>query len=86
VVARSRPIAQALVRYVGRTASRPVGIDAFDGCPGWNEWLAASGFVLQRPLVRMKRPPSDDTRAAIAPARGRTNELRAFSIFGPEFA
>jgi GNAT superfamily N-acetyltransferase len=86
VVARSRPIAQALVRYVGRTASRPLGIDAFDGCPGWNEWLAASGFVLQRPLVRMKRPPLDDTRATIAPARGRTNELRAFSIFGPEFA
>jgi Acetyltransferase (GNAT) domain len=86
VVARSRQIAQALVCHVGRTASRPIGIDAFDGRPGWSEWLGASGFVLQRPLARMERPPSDDTRATIAPARGRTCELRSFSIFGPEFA
>jgi GNAT superfamily N-acetyltransferase len=97
VVARSRPIAQALVRHVARTAPRPIGIDAFDGRPGWNEWLAASGFVRQRPLARMERPPlvagSQSRRVAgsqsndtIGSANAREGRLRAFSIFGPEFA
>ena len=86
VIARSRPIAQALVRHVGRTAPRPIGIDAFDGRPGWDEWLAASGFVAERPLARMERPPSVETRATVGPAHARTGGLRAFSIFGPEFA
>jgi GNAT superfamily N-acetyltransferase len=86
VVARSRPIAQALVRHVGGTVPRPIGIDAFDGRPGWNEWLEASGFVPERPLARMERPPAFETRATVGTAHARTGGLRAFSIFGPEFA
>jgi GNAT superfamily N-acetyltransferase len=86
VVARSRLIAQALVRHVGKTAPRPIGIDAFDGRPGWNEWLAASGFLQQRPLARMERPPAVESGATIGPARSEGGELRAFSSFGPEFA
>jgi GNAT superfamily N-acetyltransferase len=86
VVARSQPIAQALVHHVGRTAPRPIGIDAFDVRPGWKEWLEASGFVRQRPLTRMERPPAVDRPETIGPAPSCGGELRAFSIFGPEFA
>ncbi len=69
----------------------PIGIDAFDADPSWNEWLAASGFVRQRPLARMMRPPAAEDskgRRVAETQRRRVEEsaLRAFSIFGPEFA
>jgi predicted N-acetyltransferase YhbS len=96
VVARSGPIARALVRHVAKSAPRPIGIDAFDADSDWNGWLEASGFVRQRPLARMMRP------AVVEESKGRRVErsqskktiraadaeeqLRAFSIFGPEFA
>ena len=91
VVARSEPIARALVRQVARSAPRPIGIDAFDADSSWNEWLAASGFVRQRPLARMMRPPAAEESKGrrVAETQGRRVEesaLRAFSIFGPEFA
>ncbi len=90
VVARSQPIAQALVRHLAASATTPIGIDAFDSLPEWTDWLKASGFERQRPLARMIRPPSTvqrvpDSTVAEAP-RSTVKGLQAFSIFGPEFA
>jgi len=94
VVARSKRVAQAVVRHVGNSAPRPLGIDAFDAQTGWTEWLRASGFVPQRPLARMMRVPAgaglQDYRvsesANARPGNAPPDEWRAFSIFGPEFA
>jgi ribosomal protein S18 acetylase RimI-like enzyme len=84
VVARSQPVAQALVRHVAKAANSPLGIDAFDALPEWTEWLATCGFVRQRPLARMMRPPAHE-RSKVPKVEG-SKGLRAFSIFGPEFA
>jgi ribosomal protein S18 acetylase RimI-like enzyme len=91
VIARSQPIAQALVRFVARAAPNPVGIDAFESLSEWSTWLAACGFIRQRPLVRMLRPPVEQRSKGLrVDSRGPRVEgskgLTAFSIFGPEFA
>jgi hypothetical protein len=89
VVARSETVAKALVRDVASRAPLPVGIDAFEALTGWTDWLAAAGFVTQRPLARMIRGPhgssgSDQVRSGpIGPDRV---GFQMFSILGPEFA
>jgi GNAT superfamily N-acetyltransferase len=87
VVARAQSIAEALVRYVTKSAGAPIGIDAFDGLPDWTEKLKACGFEAQRPLARMIRPPAIARRQPDTPSlNGKVGGLQAFSIFGPEFA
>jgi ribosomal protein S18 acetylase RimI-like enzyme len=89
VVARSEPVAKALVRDVASRAPLPVGIDAFESLTGWTDWLAAAGFVTQRPLARMIRG-SHGSRGSDRVSSGPIGSDRAgfhmFSIFGPEFA
>jgi GNAT superfamily N-acetyltransferase len=56
VVALEEGIARALVaRALAAIGPRPVAIDAFEHTPAFLDWLARTGFVRQRPFIRMYR-------------------------------
>jgi hypothetical protein len=85
VVARSEPIARALVRRAAEASTRVVGIDSFDGRPEWEEWLRGRGFAAERPLLRMRREPVDGSGAQYVSGSTSFSSLHAFAILGPEF-
>jgi GNAT superfamily N-acetyltransferase len=85
VVARSESIARALVRRAAEASTRLVGIDSFDGRPGWDEWLRRCGFAAERPLVLMRREPADGSGARNDSSGTSGSSLHAFAILGPEF-
>ena len=62
-----------------------MAIDAFDDGVAFTAWLRGCGFVAQRPLFRMCRPPACGG-PPIAARRLADNVARDYAIFGPEFA
>ncbi len=48
-------VARSLAAAALGAVQRPVFIDVADARPGFVEWLQASGFVQQRPFIRMMR-------------------------------
>ncbi|MGH9311439.1 MAG: GNAT family N-acetyltransferase [Vicinamibacterales bacterium] len=84
VVAGDDDAATMLVSAAAAAAGdRPTVIDAFDARPSFCAWLRRAGFGPQRPLFRMRRPPSQAPRAETTPAQPAVHEL---AILGPEFA
>ena len=83
VVAGNADIANALVNAaLAAAGERPVVVDAFDSRPAFTAALATRGFHVQRPLVRMCRPPGPAARPNGALREG---PLAEFAILGPEF-
>ena len=83
VVAGEDDIAHTLVSTaLAAAGDRPVAVDAFDSRSAFAAALRADGFVVQRPLVRMRRPTGS---GACATAVGQGN-ICEFAILGPEFA
>jgi GNAT superfamily N-acetyltransferase len=94
VVAEGDDVARMLVSAsLGAARGRGLAMDVFDQRAGFAAWLRTCGFTAQRPLFRMRRTPrSAGTQSrAEDPAHERTRdthfqELREFTILGPEFA
>ena len=83
VVAHDDDTARQLVSTARRaTSGQAIAIDTFDRHTGFTEWLRNSGFAVERPLFRMRRPPVD---GAIRPADRQRSPLVEFAILGPEF-
>jgi GNAT superfamily N-acetyltransferase len=83
VVAGDDHIAHALISAaLDAAGDRSVAVDAFDSQRAFVAALRADGFVVQRPLVRMRRATHS---GACATAVGRS-DIREFAILGPEFA
>lgn len=84
VVAADDASASALVRAALAPAGhRAIVIDAYDERTAFVSWLRACGFVAERPLFRMRRPPP-----GFRTPSGETlsSGLAECAIFGPEFA
>jgi GNAT superfamily N-acetyltransferase len=95
VVAGHEDIAKALVNAaLAAAGDRAVAVDVFDSQTAFSAALCSRGFFIQRPLIRMCRPPASAAREQgvpeLAPAfRTDPVSLRCgseFAIFGPEFA
>ncbi len=83
VVAGSDAIAQALVSAaLAAAGDRPILLDVFDARETFAYWLRTSGFRIQRPLFRMRRPASRGVSSIDERTR---SPLAEFAIFGPEF-
>ena len=86
IVAQSDQAAELLVTgALAGAGERDVAIDAFDDGVAFTAWLRGCGFVAQRPLFRMCRPPACGG-PPIAARRPADNVAREYAIFGPEFA
>jgi GNAT superfamily N-acetyltransferase len=84
VVAGHDDIAQALLSAAHAAAGdRAIVVDAFDSRTTFTAGLRSRGFRVQRPLVRMCRPPRSHAGATGILHRG---PLAEFAILGPEFA
>jgi hypothetical protein len=84
VVARDDDAATMLASAATVAAGdRPTVIDAFDARTSFRAWLREAGFEPQRPLFRMRRPPSQAARAETTRSQPAVHEL---AILGPEFA
>lgn len=82
VVAGDERIAQALASAaLDAAADRPLVVDAFDRHSEFAAWLGTRGFIVQRPLVRMRRPAKVSRSAAAV----ESSSAGEFAIFGPEF-
>jgi len=83
VVAGNDAIAQALVSAaLAAAGDRPILLDVFDARETFAYWLRTSGFRIQRPLFRMRRPGSRGVSSIDERTR---SPLAEFAIFGPEF-
>ena len=83
VVAGNDAIAQALVSAaLAAAGDRPILLDVFDARETFAYWLRTSGFRIQRPLFRMRRPASRGVSSIDERTR---SPLAEFAIFGPEF-
>jgi GNAT superfamily N-acetyltransferase len=83
VIAGNDDVAHALVKTALASAGdRRVVIDVYDRHHAFAAALRDAGFVVERPLVRMRRPaPSGACDRPVAPGN-----VREFAILGPEFA
>ena len=59
LVAESEGVARALARHALERITGPATVDAADTAAGFTGWLAASGFVRERPFTRMYRGRSE---------------------------
>lgn len=75
LVAESDDIARALLSQALEALSPPVYIDVIDDKVATARWLAAAGFVAERPLTRMLYKRS----------RGFQDVAPAYAVVGPEF-
>src|SRR5262245_7857900 len=79
VVAGDGGVALALLHAACAAADgRPIAVDAFDARTAFTAGLRESGFVVERPFVRMRL-----TRGRVEPVSAAG--LLEYAIFGPEF-
>lgn len=72
-----------LAAGLSAVGARDVVVDLFDARGGVAAWLTAQGFVPQRPLYRMARPPAGVSRPTSFAKR---TGLREYAIAGPDLA
>jgi GNAT superfamily N-acetyltransferase len=94
IVAGDEATAGALVNAaLDAAGDRPVAVDAFDSQIAFSETLRRHGFLIERPLIRMRRAaesaaPDHGVRALPAAAgacQGSRRRGTEFAILGPEF-